>query len=157
MRSAPDAAPVSIADVEDLPALLALEVAFPRGQRWSEASWRDELVAANRHVMVCRGDEGIVAAATWSLADDVVDLHRIVTSPAARRCGLARHLMAAGLRWARAQGASRMLLEVEASNAGALALYAAQGFSKIAERRDYYGPGAHALILEALMEEGEPS
>ncbi len=150
-------APVSIASAEDLPALVALEAAFPSEQRWSETSWRDELVATNRHVMVCRDDADILAAATFAISDDVVDLHRIVTSPAARRRGLGRQLMAAGLAWARGQGASRMLLEVEDSNSGALALYATQGFSRIAERRDYYGPGAHALILEHPIREGEPS
>ncbi len=155
----PDAASVtvSIAIAEDLPGLLALEAVFPVEQRWSETSWREELLAANRHVLVCRDDGVILAAAAFAISDEVVDLHRIVTLPAARRRGLGHHLMTAGLAWARGQGASRMMLEVEDSNSGALALYATQKFSPIAERRDYYGPGAHALILERPIREGEPS
>ncbi|RMB58360.1 GNAT family N-acetyltransferase [Tessaracoccus antarcticus] len=146
---------VSVAGLTDLPALMSLESSFPASQRWSADSWREELIAVNRRVLVCGGEGVVEAAATFALCDDVVDLHRIVTSPAARRRGLARQLLAAGIGWAEAQGACRMLLEVEATNAAALALYATQGFLPIAERRDYYGPGAHAAILERSMSEGE--
>ncbi|MEO7589303.1 MAG: GNAT family N-acetyltransferase [Arachnia sp.] len=148
---------VSVASLEDLPALMSLEDAFPASQRWSENSWREELTADNRHVLVCGGGGAVEAAATFAVADDVVDLHRIVTADTARRRGLARHLMVAGIRWAQGQGASRMLLEVEHTNGAALALYATQGFLPIAERRDYYGPGAHAVILQRSMSEGEQS
>lgn len=148
---------VSVAVVQDLPRLVGLEECFPPGQRWSRDSWQGELAAANRHVVVCRDGDGIEAAATFSLSDDVVDLHRIVTSPMARRRGLARQLMVAGREWSQASGAARMMLEVEATNAAALALYEAEGFHRIAERRDYYGPGVHAVILERAIRERELS
>lgn len=146
---------VSTAVAGDLRGIVALETAFPAGQRWSEDSWREELASSNRHVVVCRGGGTVEAAATFAISDDVVDLHRIVTSPAVRRRGLARHLMDAGLEWARERGASRMLLEVESTNTAALALYDKNGFTPIAERLDYYGPGAHAIILERPIREGE--
>ena len=87
----------------------------------------------------------------------MVDLHRIITSPDARRRGLATMLVRAGRAWAREQGASRILLEVEDGNIPALALYEAEGFHPIAERRDYYGVGAHAVILEQSLRKGELS
>ena len=145
------------ATADDLQGLMVLETSFPETQRWSEESWREELTAINRHVVVCREESVVSAAATFAMSDDVVDLHRIVTADSARRRGLARHLMVAGIRWAQGQGASRMLLEVEHTNGAALALYATQGFLPIAERRDYYGPGAHAVILQRSMSEGEQS
>lgn len=128
---------------------MELEKAFPVAQRWSQESWQAELDGGNRHVLVWRDDAGLVqGVATFAVADDVVDLHRIVTSAALRRRGLARQLLASGLDWASHLDASRMLLEVEADNVAALALYRSEGFKKIAERRDYYGPGADAVILE---------
>ncbi|MDO5736901.1 MAG: GNAT family N-acetyltransferase [Propionibacteriaceae bacterium] len=149
---------MAAASAEDLTALMHLEGAFPAGQRWSEDSWRDELSASNRHVLVHREDDNAVtSAATFAISDGVVDLHRIVTAPAAQRRGLASALVAAGLEWARERGASRVLLEVEATNTAALALYARQDFSPISERRDYYGPGAHAVVLERCLIEGEQS
>lgn len=150
---------VSIAVMDDLAGLMTLETFFPEGRRWSENSWSEELLGANRHVVVsCDGAGMVEAVATFSLSGDVVDLHRIVTSPTARRRGVARQLMDAGIDWARHMGASRLLLEVEATNRPALSLYEAQGFHRISERRDYYGTGAHAVILErAIPAEGEPS
>lgn len=148
---------VSVAAPQDLASLVALESSFPAAQRWSRDSWCDELSATNRRVLVCRLDGVVEAAATFAISDCVVDLHRIVTAPSARRRGLARQLMAAGLQWARSSGASRVLLEVEATNAAALELYAAEGFVRISERSDYYGAGAHAVILERAIHGGEPS
>ncbi len=139
---------VEAAVMEDLPGLMVLEASFPEVQRWSEDSWRDELLGAGRHVVVCRSSGGLDAAATFSLSGDVVDLHRIVTAPGGRRRGLARQLVDAGVDWAREVGASRMMLEVGATNGAAMSLYEAVGFRRIAERLNYYAPGAHAAVME---------
>ena len=151
IRAAPVEAAVTgvrVAVSEDLEGLMTLESSFPEGQRWSEDSWRGELTGTGRHVLVCDGSPGLAAAATFSLSDDVVDLHRIVTAASARRQGLARRLVDAGIAWAQEMGADRMLLEVEAGNAPALFLYESTGFHRISERLNYYGPGVHASILE---------
>lgn len=139
---------VRLAVVGDLEGLMTLESSFHERQRWSEDSWWGELKGTGRHVLVCDGSPGLAAAATFSLSDDVVDLHRIVTAASARRQGLARRLVNAGIAWAQEMGADRMLLEVEAANAPALSLYESTGFHRISERRNYYGPGVHASILE---------
>lgn len=155
---------VRIAEEHDLADLMTLEESFPEGQRWSEESWLGELHGPGRHVLVCQGVSGLDAAATFSLSGDVVDLHRIVTRVSARRRGIARQLVTAGISWAHHEGAARVLLEVEATNAPALSLYEAAAFHRISERRNYYGPGVHAVILERriraedmAMAEGEPS
>lgn len=147
---------VSPAAPRDLPSLVALEDCFPAAQRWSAQSWSDELSASNRHTVVCRAGEMIDAVATFAATDDVVDLHRIITAPRARRRGLAGELLTAGIAWAQVRGARRMLLEVEDTNAAALGLYDCHGFARIAERANYYGPGAHAVILQREIE-GETS
>jgi len=40
------------------------------------------------------------------------------------------------------------MLEVADTNAPALALYAATGFTEVARRRDYYGRGHDAVVME---------
>ena len=72
----------------------------------------------------------------------------VVVAPGHRRRGLAAALIAHGCDWARRRGADRMLLEVRHTNSPALALYEASGFTRIAERRDYYAPGGHAVVME---------
>ena len=44
-------------------------------------------------------------------------------------------------------GATRILLEVSADNAGALAFYEAEGFAEIDRRRRYYRDGSDAVVL----------
>ncbi len=59
--------------------------------------------------------------------------------------------MGAGLEWAAATGADRMLLEVRHDNRGAIALYEKFGFTAISHRRDYYGAGADAVVMQASL------
>jgi ribosomal protein S18 acetylase RimI-like enzyme len=51
----------------------------------------------------------------------------------------------------RRQGAERALLEVRRHNVPALALYEGLGFREIGVRRNYYGPGEDALVLERVL------
>jgi ribosomal-protein-alanine N-acetyltransferase len=70
--------------------------------------------------------------------------------PSARRRGLGRRLLAAGLAEAEARGTGRIFLEVAADNWAAGALYRAAGFAEIGRRDNYYrrpGGGAAALVL----------
>lgn len=53
------------------------------------------------------------------------------THPGHRRRGLARQVLAALLRWARQEGATGAFLQVEASNAPAIALYRAAAFKSV--------------------------
>lgn len=146
--------PVTAATEADVDAITRLEDAFPRGERWSRALWVDEVTGADRHVGVVRHDSGVVAAATFQVVVDVADLHRIVVAPEHRRRGLAGALLGDGCDWARGRGATRMLLEVRHTNTAALAFYEAGGFTRIAERRDYYAPGAHAVVMERPLTTG---
>lgn len=138
----------------DVDGIVRLEDAFVAGERWSRALWADEVVGADRHVGVVRDASGVIAAATFQVVVDVADLHRIVVDGRHRRRGLARALLAEGSDWARGRGADRMLLEVRHGNAAALAFYEASGFTRIAERRDYYAPGAHAVVMERALRTG---
>jgi len=65
----------------------------------------------------------------------------------ARRRGLGRALLAAGIEHARAMGAVAMFLEVAAGNLAARGLYAAAGFAEVGVRRGYYADGGDAVVL----------
>lgn len=132
----------------DLGAITALE-AEALGGAWSRESWAEELDSPRTGVLVARAAGDVVGVVALRHVEDVADLDRVIVRPDHRRGGLGRRLVGAGLAWAREAGAERVLLEVAAINAPARALYDACGFTRIAERAHYYGPGQTALVLEA--------
>lgn len=138
---------VTTASLADLPAIMSLEDAFTRAS-WSEQAWADELTSDGRCTLVEKDAEGVVrGVATFSAVADVADLNRVVVAPDARRAGIGRRLVLAGLEWASAIGVRQVMLEVEATNSPAIALYEQVGFVSLARRANYYGPNAHALVM----------
>lgn len=137
----------------DVDALLELESgAFSPWERWGRQAWLDEIAADDRLVITARdADDRVMAAATFQCVLDTADLHRIMVARERRGEGTAGQMMRAGMEWAQAIGAIRMLLEVREDNEAALALYEANGFELIARREDYYGPSVHALVMEASL------
>lgn len=138
---------------QDIAQIMTVEDhSFEAAERWGEQAWRDELAAADRFVVVGRTVDGEVgAAATFQQVAETADLHRIMVAPALRGQGIAGRLMGAGMEWAAGAGAERMLLEVRHDNEHAIALYEKFGFAPIARRRDYYGPGVDAVVMQALL------
>jgi ribosomal-protein-alanine N-acetyltransferase len=53
-------------------------------------------------------------------------------------------------------GAAAMFLEAAVTNAAALALYAAHGFTRAGLRRRYYTDGTDALILRSTLPPAAP-
>lgn len=100
-------------------------------------------------LFVCRDAHGQVLAycAVWVIFDEV-HVNNLAVLPSWRRRGLASALLRAVLAAAAGEGAVRATLEVRASNAAALALYAAFGFTVRGRRPRYYtSPEEDALIL----------
>ncbi len=91
---------------------------------------------------------GLLGVATFQLVADAADLHRVVVAPDQRGRGIGGALVEAGITWAAERHGLRMLLEVEHDNAAALALYRRLGFVELARRKDYYGAGRHALVMQ---------
>lgn len=133
----------------DLAEILELERAgFDEAEQWSEAAWAEELDSPDRYVIArLDRDARIIGVATFSRIEEVADLLRVIVHPDLRGRGVGASLIRAGLDWAAALGAQRMLLEVRPDNEPALALYRGLGFEPVTTRRDYYGPGRHALVM----------
>lgn len=71
-------------------------------------------------------------------AGDEAEIITLGVLPGRRRKGLARALLAGGMKEALSRGARRLFLEVAADNVAALALYRAAGFTQVGRRADYY-------------------
>jgi ribosomal protein S18 acetylase RimI-like enzyme len=103
--------------------------------------------AALATVLAMAGTEGMLAcAATGEARGLLIGQHlgedaEILTlgvAPTARRHGVARALLSAFIAQSRAAGAMRVVLEVAADNAAALALYETLGFTRRGTRPNYY-------------------
>ena len=148
---------ISHARPHDLAGIVELEkVGFDVAEQWSETAWADELAAHDRYVLA-RYDVNshIIGVATFSRVAELSDLNRVIVHPEFRGRGIGASLVRAGLDWASAVGARRMLLEVRPDNEPAVALYRRLGFEPVTTRRDYYGPGHHALVMLRALRHGD--
>jgi len=69
-----------------------------------------------------------IASGLMAVAQGIVVTGNVVTAATHRRQGLAAAMMRSGLGWAQAQGATVAALNVQADNAGAIALYTGLGY-----------------------------
>jgi ribosomal-protein-alanine N-acetyltransferase len=107
-----------------------------------------ELARPWARVFVARTGEGgepVGFALAWRAADEL-HLLDLAVAPEARRRGLARALVDALIREARAGDARLILLEVRQSNAPALALYRSTGFFEHGVRRAYYSDNGEDAV-----------
>lgn len=133
----------------DLPDILTLEEAgFPEAEQWSEGSWASELSAEDRCVLTSRDCEGrLLGVATFGCVAEMADLHRVIVHTESRGRGVGAALVRAGIEWAQAMGADRILLEVRPDNTSAVGLYQRLGFVTLTKRGDYYAAGVDALVM----------
>jgi ribosomal-protein-alanine N-acetyltransferase len=133
------------ADAGDVEAIAELElVAFPLDP-WSET-------------LIAEGVAGRLPTTSYLVAErnrgfvqEVAELQRIATVPAARRTGVAAALLDAVDGHCAACGAERLLLEVRDDNVAARDFYAGAGFAEIARRGRYYRDGTDAVVLERFV------
>ncbi|NLT30865.1 MAG: GNAT family N-acetyltransferase [Propionibacterium sp.] len=146
-----DEFPVRSAGPDDLAVIYEIETAgFDEPGRWSQLSWAAELTGGR--IVLLAGTAGVI---TLQVVGDTADLLRVVVLPQARGRGLGRTLVARGIAAVAARGAERVLLEVESDNQPALGLYRTMGFTDIDRRRNYYGTGRDAVIMQRELGEEE--
>jgi len=85
----------------------------------------------------------------WAVADELHILD-LATEPSWRRKGIARMLVLAAIREGDAVGASRVFLEVRASNQAALLLYEGLGFTRSLIREGYYDMPVEDAVVMSL-------
>jgi len=139
---------IRLASSADADAIAAIEQEAFGADAWSPALVDLELIAPGRVVLAGVQDDVLVGYASAALVADVADLTRIAVTPSAQREGTGRALLRSLLQQAADRGAERMMLEVADTNEAALGLYVQSGFVEVARRRDYYGKGVDAVVME---------
>lgn len=133
----------------DVPTLAELEAELFGSDAWSAETLNEVLEGPGRHAWVAPGAGRLFRGyAITGPAGDAVDLLRIGVAPAAQRQAVATELLRDVIAAAATAGAARILIEVSADNAAALAFYCDQGFTEIHRRPRYYRDGSDALVME---------
>ena len=141
------------AALTDLGALSEIESACFVGYSWSTALVESELLGETRSVLLASDEDNVLGYCSLRVVDGVADLQRIAVLPDARRRGLGGQLLEELLAKATALGATRILLEVAASNEAAIGLYESFGFEPIHRRPGYYADGDDAIVMERALAE----
>ena len=146
--------PMAAADAE---AMAALERECFEGaghEPWSANLFLAELsegAATARSWWVAHDNGELIGFAGGMVVDKDVEILDVAVSPAHRREGIARKLLAHVSYDAQMLGCTSASLEVEADNESARALYANLGFEQVGCRRGYYGAGRDAYVMRAQL------
>ena len=117
---------------------------------WSEAMLTEALFDAQASFIVAESEDGgLLGYAGLHVVLDEGYIDNIAVEEAARRHGVGDALLDVFCRFGQAH-LSFLTLEVRASNAPAIALYAKNGFQTAGRRRDYYDDPKEDAILMTL-------
>lgn len=135
---------------EDAPAMAAAHAqAFEPG--WREDEFEDLLEGEGIFGVIARDEaDAPMGVILCRVAADEMEVLTVGVTPAARRAGVGKALMAAALDGARAAGAKACFLEVAVDNDGAAALYEKLGFRRAGLRKAYYDRGPQG-VADALV------
>lgn len=126
---------------------------------WREEDFEDLLDGAGIYGFIARA-EAPLGVILCRVAADEMEVLTIGVTAGARRRGVARALLTAGLAAAQTAGARSCFLEVAVDNAGAIALYESLGFHRAGLRRGYYDRGpaglADALVMRLDLNAAAP-
>ena len=132
----------------DAMTIYALENEIYHGEDpWSLAQIKEELAAKDRYYLVAEREGLVIGYAGVMPAGDVTDILTMTVEPKYRRKGIAREFLKRLIDWSRNKKAVAVMLEVRYNNLEAIPLYESNGFRKISERADYYGPGLTAIVM----------
>ena len=137
------------ASVLDIPVLVSLDREYFPDTAWPAEQFRGEIGKPTRFFLIGEANEEIIAYAGAFLpgAGGEGDIMTIAVKPEYRRQGIAKELMARLESWAKARGASAMMLEVDVKNQSAISLYLNLGYETLNVRKNYYGYGKDAQIM----------
>ena len=135
----------------DVPVLTSIERTIFPDYPWSQAQFKEEIagLGGTRQFILALNDGSIIGYAGIMVvaAGIPADLLTIAILPDFRGQGLAQSMLAELESWAKAKGATEVILEVDVNNAGAIHLYKFARYEEISTRANYYGLGLDALIM----------
>ena len=119
---------------------------------WSETSFRDALGGEGYTFVALEDGDNLIGYAGMLTVLDTADITNVAVLPAFRRRGLARELMTALIIAVKAQGVTRLQLEVRESNTAARTLYESLGFTVDGKRKRYYRrPDEDAILMSKTV------
>ncbi len=148
-------APVRISRMrlEDLPEVVSIEkLCFP--QPWSQSVFVHELsnpVSCNLVARRTGPTPRVIGYVCWWLIADELHILNLAVHPQARGLGIGRRLLRRAIREARSRGAQFAWLEVRRGNVAAYCLYRRAGFTEVGLRRNYYGRGEDAVVMQLKL------
>lgn len=135
---------------EDLPRVLEIETeCFPHP--WPRSAFELAIRTPRIHFLVAPvpAAERLAGYVVAVRDEEGVLVANLAVARARRRGGVGCALLRGAVGWARRIGAPRCHLEVRVGNAGAIALYRAEGFRPVGVVADYYRqPREDALSME---------
>ncbi len=134
----------------DLPQVLELERLAFRNP-WTPGLFLHELKLSFSRLHLARTNNGarrLLGYVCWWMVGDEVHILNLAVHSAARHNGTGRALVQHVLDDALAHTAVSVSLEVGRDNRAASALYRSLGFTEAGVRRNYYGQGEDAIIME---------
>jgi len=126
---------IRVGDAKDVSQVARIQRASPGAAAWPEENY-GALLNHERRVLWIAETEGRTAAFLLfdRLPGDEAEILNLAVDPTFRRRGIASRLLAR----LRAETASKIYLEVRASNTGAQAFYEQMGYRREGERKAYY-------------------
>jgi len=122
---------------------------------WDVAALESVLAMAGAESLLAEDGVDAIGLLFATVIREEAEILTFGVAPGWRRSGVARALLGGFYARARALGASRVILEVAADNAAALALYEAEGFRTVGLRHAYYqrerGPAVDAWLLRRIL------
>lgn len=126
---------------EDLAAVIEIE-RQSNSHPWTERNFRDATLSGYLSLVAREHGELCAFAIARTLVDEA-ELLLIAVTPSQRRQGVAALLWIELVQRLRGAGATKIFLEVRASNMPARSFYLSRGLSEIGVRKNYYPNGVH--------------
>ena len=136
-----DIRPAVYGDVESIMAVEKTGISHP----WDKESI-ESVINDDNKICIVAVDESLIGYIYASFVLDEAEIGNICIVPECRGQGVGRSLIDSMLSDLKSRGVCKVFLEVESDNESAIRLYERLGFVNYNQRRDYYGPGRHALL-----------
>ncbi|HXX43524.1 MAG TPA: GNAT family N-acetyltransferase [Candidatus Acidoferrales bacterium] len=138
-------------EARDVDSILAVQSVCPEIAQWT--AWDYARVARGEMAGWVAEEDGVVRGflVARRIGGDL-EILNFAVHPDSRRRGVGAGLLQQSFAWGKTFGAEKSLLEVRASNLGALRFYEKHGFEVIGRRKQYYvAPVEDALVLSAPL------
>ena len=148
-------AAVALMQLENLPAVIEIE-RKSNSHPWTERNFQDAMTSGYLSLVAHERGEVVAFAIARTLVDEA-ELLLIAVTPSERRQGVAALLWIELAQRLRIAGATKVFLEVRASNAAARSFYSSRGLSAIGVRKNYYPNGTQdgdredAILMQAAL------